>query len=210
MHRRSRNGDEAASGSSAIYLADASVRVLHVYKTYFPENETGVPRVIRELADGLAGHGIETTVLALSGSPATAPIRIGGHEVHQVKSDIKLASADLSLSAFAAFRDLATAADLVHYHHPWPQGDLLYFAHGRRRPAVVTYHSDIVRQRVTGALYAPLMHRFLAAADAIVATSPNYVETSRVLRRHRKALSVIPIGLAERVRAARRRNCRVA
>jgi O-antigen biosynthesis rhamnosyltransferase len=84
----------------------------------------------------------------------------------------------------------------VHYHFPWPFADLLHFAGSSRRPAVVTYHSDVVRQRYLGRLYQPLMFRFLHDVDTVVCTSPNYLATSDVLRRCDN-VTVIPIGISE-------------
>jgi rhamnosyl/mannosyltransferase len=63
------------------------------------------------------------------------------------------------------------------------------------KPSVVTYHSDIVRYKTLLQLYRPLMHRFLDSVDAIVATSPNYLQTSSVLAGYRDKTEVIPIGL---------------
>ena len=83
--------------------------------------------------------------------------------------------------------------------------DLLHLSlpQRRRKPTVVTYHSDIVRQKMLGQLYAPLGHWFLNSVDSIVATSSNYIDTSRVLRRHRGKVSAIPIGLSDRTRPRR-------
>jgi rhamnosyl/mannosyltransferase len=66
-----------------------------------------------------------------------------------------------------------------------------------RKPVVVTYHSDIVKQKLLLKLYSPLMHRFLARADRIIATSPNYLASSPVLQRYRHKIEVIPLGLDE-------------
>jgi rhamnosyl/mannosyltransferase len=63
------------------------------------------------------------------------------------------------------------------------------------KPAVVTYHSDIIRQKNLLKLYAPLRSRFLGDVDRIVATSPNYLATSDVLERYRDKVTVIPIGI---------------
>lgn len=174
------------------------MRVLHLYKTYLPENFTGIPRVIHTLATTLAPAGVESEVLALSPRPAPAPLSIDGHRVHQARQDLFVASTGLSLSVIPAFRRLARAADILHYHFPWPVADALHLAFGRGRPAVVTYHSDIVRQKRLARLHAPLMHRFLERVDAIIATSPDYAATSPVLARHRDRVEVIPIGLPPR------------
>ena len=176
----------------------AALRILHVYKVYLPEDESGAPRVIWQIAEGLAPYGVESHVLALAQKPAAGPIKIGRHVVHQARRDFDLASTGLSFSVFRKFRDLARGADIVHYHHPWPLQDLMHFFVRPRCPSVVTYHSDIVKQRFILPFYRPLMHRFLASVDHIVATSPDYLETSPVLRRVAAKTSVIPIGLPER------------
>ncbi|WP_218821742.1 glycosyltransferase, partial [Staphylococcus aureus] len=65
------------------------------------------------------------------------------------------------------------------------------------KPTIVTYHSDIVKQKLLLQFYRPLMNRFLGSVDRIVATSPNYLETSDVLRRFSDKTTVIPLGLDE-------------
>lgn len=92
----------------------------------------------------------------------------------------------------------------MHLHYPWPFADLLLLASRSDRPTVMTYHSDIVRQRFLGRLYAPLMWRTLGAMDAIVATSPAYAETSPVLSDPavNPKVRTIPIGLQPDVATA--------
>lgn len=102
------------------------------------------------------------------------------------------------MEAARSFRDVCAPYDIVNYHFPWPFADLLYFLQGRSKPSVVTYHSDIVRQRKLLWLYRPLMDAFLSRAEAIVATSPGYLQSSEVLRRHKARVSVIPVGIEER------------
>ncbi len=65
------------------------------------------------------------------------------------------------------------------------------------KPSVVTYHSDIVRQKNLLRIYQPLMHHFLNSVDVIAATSPNYVVSSPVLQRHLHKTQAIAIGLEE-------------
>lgn len=174
------------------------MKVLQVYKTYFPDDFTGIPQVIAEIAEGIRGQGDDSLVFCLSAHPRKHPIAIGSHEVHQGKKLMSVASTDLSVSAFSKFSRLARSADLVHYHFPWPFGDLLHFHARPSSPVVVTYHSDIVKQRPFLPFYEPLMHRFLRRADRIVATSERYLDTSRVLAEYRSKATVIPIGIGPR------------
>ena len=64
-----------------------------------------------------------------------------------------------------------------------------------KKPTVVTYHSDIIRQKHLLKLYRPLKWMFLSDMSRIVATSPNYLATSDVLAKYKHKVSVIPIGL---------------
>jgi glycosyltransferase involved in cell wall biosynthesis len=173
------------------------VKVLHLFKTYLPDSFTGIERVIWEIAEGLASHGVESRVLSLSDRPRPEGYSVGRHVGYQAKCDFYVASTGLSLSVFKAFRELSKDVDIVHYHFPWPMMDLMHLLGRPHCPAVITYHSDIVRQRMLRRLYGPLMHRFLASADRIVATSPNYIESSPVLQAYRAKTAVIPIGLAD-------------
>ena len=171
------------------------MRVLHFYKTYLPDSMGGIEQVIFQLCDSTDRLSIDNTVLTLSRQPAPEPIKIRQHVVHQARMDFQLASTGFSYSVFKKFRELAAEADVINYHFPWPFMDLVHFGSTVKKPYVVTYHSDIVRQRHLLKLYRPLMRRFLDGADRIVAASPNYVHTSDVLREYSTKTRVITYGL---------------
>jgi glycosyltransferase involved in cell wall biosynthesis len=171
------------------------MRVLHFFKTYWPDTFGGVERTIHALAKGSHAHGIQTDVLALSHNPASASFQFDGHTVHQVQCDLELASTGFSRAAFGRFADLSREADIIHYHFPWPFMDVVDLLSNHGKPVVVTYHSDIVKQKLLSIVYRPLMLNFLARANSIVATSPNYLASSTILQRYRKKTEVIPLGL---------------
>ena len=171
------------------------MRVLHFYKTYYPDSLGGIEQVIRQMCVGTGRLGVTNTVLSLSREKNLQPIEFQGHTVHRVPLDFELASNACSVAALGALARLAREADVVHYHFPWPFMDLAHFVSRVRKPTVVTYHSDIVRQKSLLRLYQPLKHRFLRSVDAIVASSPNYLQSSPVLARYRDKTCVIPFGL---------------
>jgi rhamnosyl/mannosyltransferase len=173
------------------------VKVLHFFKTYLPDTFGGIERVIYEIAEGVARQGVQTDVLSLSRTPGAAPIAVGNHVAHKAMLDLDFASTGLSLAAFGAFARLAAEADVLHYHFPYPFADIVHLASRVKKPVVVTYHSDIVRQKLLLEAYRPLMHAFLRRADRIVATSPNYLASSEVLQRYAAKTSVIPSALAD-------------
>lgn len=155
----------------------------------------GVEQVIHQIARGAASFGVRTDVLSLTTEKAQSPTEIEGYLAYRARMDLQIASTGLSISAFSRFKQLAKKADVVHYHFPWPFMDVVHFATRLKKPSVVTYHSDIIRQKNLLRLYRPLMSCFLADVGRIIATSPNYLETSDVLAKYKTKVSIIPIGL---------------
>jgi glycosyltransferase involved in cell wall biosynthesis len=86
-------------------------------------------------------------------------------------------------------------AHLLHFHFPYPWGEAAAVLARLRVPYVVTYHMDIVRQRLLGALYRPIASRFLAGAARIITFSPQLRDHSVALSRFRDKTVVIPGGV---------------
>jgi rhamnosyl/mannosyltransferase len=171
------------------------MRILHFYKTYYPDSVGGVEQVIRQMCVGTGRLGVTNQVLSLSRESNLQPFEFEGHMVHRVPNNFEVASNAVSVQAVAQLARMAAEADVVHYHFPWPFMDLAHFMARVKKPTVVTYHSDIVRQKALLRLYQPLQNRFLQSVDAIVATSPNYLGSSTVLDRYRDKTRVITFGL---------------
>ncbi|ESY94428.1 glycosyltransferase [Mesorhizobium sp. LNHC229A00] len=173
------------------------MKVLHFFKTYWPDTFGGVERTIHAIAQSTARHGIETEVLSLSRSPGENTRAFDGHMARKAKLDFELASTGFSREVFREFATLAKNADLIHCHFPWPFMDIVHFHVRHGKPTVVTYHSDIVKQKLILPLYRPLMLRFLKDVDAVVATSPDYWRSSPILRTLKGKSKIIPIGIDE-------------
>jgi glycosyltransferase involved in cell wall biosynthesis len=171
------------------------MKVLHFYRTYYPDSFGGVEQVIRQMVVAGARVGIQGEVLTLTRDKANLELEFEGHLVHRAPLNIEIASTGFSWSAFRRFKELAQQADLIHYHFPWPFMDVAHFACAHKKPSVVTYHSDIVRQKYLFKLYQPLKARFLNHVDRIIATSPNYLETSPTLAKYTHKTEVITYGL---------------
>jgi glycosyltransferase involved in cell wall biosynthesis len=171
------------------------MKVLHVYRTFFPDTQGGLEEVIRQICLNSVDHGVESRVFALSPQPEPRQIQLDGLDVVRVKQSFEIASCGFCFAGLGEFRRQVAWADVVHYHFPWPWGDVLHMLAGRSKPTVVTYHSDVVRQQLLQYFYRPLMYRFLGSAARIVATSPNYFATSDVLNRFAERVEVIPIGI---------------
>jgi rhamnosyl/mannosyltransferase len=173
------------------------MKVLHFYKVYRPDSFGGVEQVIYQLAEGGIEHNIEASVLSLSPRGSARNEMIDNHVVHRSKLDLEIASTGFSLSVLRDFYQLSREADIVHFHFPWPFMDLVHFLTLNNKPTVLSYHTDIVKQKHLLKLYKPLMKQFLKSMDVIVAASPNYVEFSPVLAQFKDKVEIVTYGLDE-------------
>lgn len=171
------------------------IRVLHVFKTYFPDTYGGIEQVVRTLAENSVKQGVECRVLVLTPGPSSDVCEPKGYRLIRCHQNFNLASTGFSWQFFQSFRTHADWADIVHVHYPWPFVDLVCLLTRARTPMVMTYHSDIVNQPRLEYAYAPLRNWFLRRQARIVATSPNYVHSSPILPKYSEKVSVIPIGI---------------
>lgn len=177
-----------------------NLRVLHVYRTYFPDPPGGLQEAIRQICLATSKFDIEPRIFTLTPHPAPREINAPEGKVIRKRSWAAPASCDLGgIDSLLKFRELSAWADVIHYHFPWPFADVLHMLGGRGKPSVMTYHSDIVRQRYLGYVYGPLMRRMLHSMSAVVATSPAYAKTSTVLTSDvtPDRLKTIPLGIVD-------------
>lgn len=174
------------------------MKVLHVYKGYYPDIFGGVCEFIRQLTYGTQKLGVENSLIVLTPNKTYPKVEnINGLKVYWCPSTFEAGSTPFSFKAIKLFKRLVQEMDIIHYHYPYPFADILDGFTNSDTKKVVTYHSDIIKQKYLSALYAPIRDKFFKKVDRIVATSPNYVETSEVLQRFKSKVDVITIGLFE-------------
>ena len=181
-------------------FSNHATSVVHCYRTYFPDPQGGGQEAIRQIALATNKHGVQNKIFSLSPNPTPQTIVRPEGTVTRTRSWIAPASCDMGwIDSFVQFSQLANSSSVLHYHFPWPFSDVLHWWAKSGSPALLTYHSDIVRQRLLGSVYEPLMWRMLRSMNAIVATSPAYANTSPVLshRSIRDKVHVIPLGIDE-------------
>ncbi|AXF07062.1 glycosyl transferase [Paraburkholderia graminis] len=176
------------------------MKVLHIYRTYFPDPPGGLQEAIRQIALSTRTCGVEPRIFTLSPTPRPPAIDFPEGRVVRAKSWAAPASCDLGgIGSLTTYREMADWADVVHFHFPWPFADVLHLLGATKKPTVMTYHSDVVRQKVLGAVYGPLMRRTLRSMSAVVATSPAYAQTSETLAAcvQGERLKTIPLGIID-------------
>jgi rhamnosyl/mannosyltransferase len=168
------------------------MKILHVYKDYYPV-VGGIENHIRLICRGLSAYPeFQSTVLVTNRGTKTVEEEIEGVRVIKTGRLATISSAPISLGLFRWMRRLDQ--DITHLHFPYPIGEMAYLVAGRSRKMVITYHSDIVRQKYLLQVYKPFLYRLLARADRITVSSPQYIQSSPYLRPLRGKCTVIPHG----------------
>ncbi len=167
------------------------IRVLQINKLYHPWIG-GVEKVVQDIAEGLKDK-VDIEVLACQSKGRGSKLLINGVKVTKANSCGIYWGMPVSFTFPLLLAWKSRKADILHFHLPFPLGDLSYLLLGaRKKKIVVTYHSDIVRQEKLLRFYKPFLYRFLEMADRILPTSPNIVESSKHLRPYKDKCIVVP------------------
>lgn len=169
------------------------MKVLQLGKYYAPYRG-GMETHLSGLCEELKGR-VRLEVLVSNTAPRTVHEVVRGVPVTRCAELVKVAST--SLNPTLPLELSRRRYELLHMHFPHPMAVMGYLGsvRPRRHGLVITYHSDVVRQKRLLKVYGPFMQRALARADAILVGSPNYVETSEALRPHRARCHVVPFGI---------------
>ena len=68
--------------------------------------------------------------------------------------------------------------DVVHLHFPDPLGHLAALTLPRTVRRVISWHSDIVKQKWALSLYSPFLRSFVRDADALIGATPQHFASS--------------------------------
>lgn len=172
-------------------------RLLLVNKLYAPDIG-GVETVVAQYARWATQAGWSVTVLCCSGQRTLMTVdSVGAHGIRIVRACSlgTLLSMPIALTFPLWLWRLAAEADVIHFHEPFPLATIAQFALRNNDRFLVTWHSDIVRQRLFAFLLRPFQSLMLRRAALITATSHRLVEYSSLLRRHTKKIRVIPLSV---------------
>ena len=170
------------------------MKVLQVYKDYHPV-VGGIEHHIQLLAEGLRERGTDVRVLVTNTGRRTIEGEINGIPVTKTGRLVNISSAPISLDFYPHLARLSRDADIVHLHFPYPPAEIGRLLFGRNGHFVLTYHSDIVRQKVLGFFYRPFLWQVLRRAERITISNPQYIQTSRFLRPFAEKCVVIHHGV---------------
>jgi glycosyltransferase involved in cell wall biosynthesis len=180
-------------------LPDRPMRVTMVNKYYWPPHLGGVETVVRNLSEGLVAEtGALVRAIVCNESTERVDDEIGGVEVVRLGRQFALSSAPIALSmpsVLAAEAKRPSPPDIINLHFPYPWGELSWLRAHPDVPMVLSYHSDIVRQKKMLAAYRPFLEAALDRADVITTSSPNLRDGSPFLAPRADKVRIVDYGL---------------
>jgi rhamnosyl/mannosyltransferase len=168
------------------------MKVVHVFKDYYPPTTGGIEQHMQVLCAGLARH-VEVMVLVPSGSRRRIEEHLDRVRVIRVPELGRYFSTPVCPTMSAELRRLAP--DVVHLHFPNPMGELAYLLSGCRAPVVMTYHADVIRRSRLFRLYRPVFGRLVPRIQRIIVSSGQYLDSSAFLAPYRDRCVVVPFGI---------------
>jgi rhamnosyl/mannosyltransferase len=175
-------------------MESENMRVLQFGK-FYPPHIGGIERVMYDITEGLNERGIRCDVLCSNKGRAYVEESMGGYKVMRAGTYGILFSASLSPQIVAKLKEIQDRYDIIHVHFPDPMAGLALFLTRPKAAVVLHWHNDIVRQRLLLRFYLPFQAWMLRRADAVVTTSPNYIDGSPYLAGHKHKCYVVPIGV---------------
>lgn len=171
------------------------MKILQINKFYHPFIG-GIETIVKQLSEGINGKdNIKIDVLSCNNRAKTIRTYINGVYVIKASSVGTLLSMPVSFSFFFILKRIYKQYDLIHVHLPFPLAELGLWLIKPKQKIIVTYHSDIVRQRFFALALTRLNRWFLSHAEKIVVSNPNIIETSKVLMDFKTKCTVISFGV---------------
>ncbi|MBR0142439.1 MAG: glycosyltransferase [Ruminococcus sp.] len=172
------------------------IRILEVNKAYYP-HVGGIESLVRQYSEKLSEiENTETEVLVCRENMGkTFSERINGIHVTRAGSLGTYFSCPVSFSFIKLFKQMSKSADVVHIHMPFPLADLAVMISGYKGRVVISWHSDIVRQKKLMFFYKPIMKKLLDRADCIITATQGHISGSDYLPEYRNKCVVIPYGI---------------
>lgn len=169
--------------------------ILHISKYYYPA-EGGIETVAKYLAEGL--KEFRNIVLCFATDSNTSCEVINGITVYRIASQLHISGQDICVSYWHNLKqichDFKPCLVLVHCPNPF-----VYPFVNRMVPKdckkVLLWHSDILSKGWLYQLIKPFENEALKKCDLILATSPNYVDSSSPIYAYRSKTQILQNGV---------------
>ena len=168
-------------------------KVLHISKYYYPFRG-GTEQIAQDCVNSLMGQ-YEQKVFCFNDGKEDLTDEVDGIEIIRAGCFAKVASQSLSFSYGKLLKETISSfnPDIIIFHYPNPFAALYLLRYIPKSCKLAIYwHLDIVKQKILKQLFISQNRRLVQRGDALIATSPTYVDGSPWLSSAREKCTVVP------------------
>ena len=174
------------------------MKIVQTNKAYYTKIG-GIESTIKTLSEGLVKK--ENTSVHVLTCNSNHSIRTRDKIINKVNVTYLptyafVTSLPISPGYFISLSKLS--GDILHIHEPFPLADLSLHLYPRIKKnfsrIIVSWHSDIVRQKMVLSFYGKYIQKFLQIVDKIIVSNPNMIKNSDFLPLFKDKCEIIPIG----------------
>ena len=171
------------------------MRILQINKYYYPDIG-GVESVVKQYAENI-DERFDVTVLCVKKdfSIKTRLETINGVKVIRCASFGTFFSMPVSLVFILRFLRNYKQFDILHFHEPFPLASLLSLIIGKKSKIIITWHSDIIKQKLLKKFVEVFQKKLCRKATLITTTSPNMLDFSGTLRAFKNKVYILPLSI---------------
>lgn len=171
------------------------MKILLVNKYFFPDIG-GVETVVNQYAQALKDHHtVKVLCVHKDFCFKTVEENINGIAVIRCSSFGTFKSMPISLSFFFHFFKFYKEFDVFHFHEPFPLASILSLFLNKKKKIIVTWHSDIIKQKTLKRFVEYFQSLLCKKATVITTTSPNLLNFSTVLKKYSNKVRILPLGI---------------
>lgn len=171
------------------------MKILQINKFYNPEIG-GVETVVQQYSE-TACKSYEVTVLCASKNLKLKTTKESLNNVNIIRCGSlgTFFSMPVSFSFIIYFLRIYKQYDILHFHEPFPLASILSPFISRKKKIVITWHSDIIKQKFLKSAVEFFQRKMCEKADIITTTSPNLLNSSKVISKYKNKSYILPLGL---------------
>jgi glycosyltransferase involved in cell wall biosynthesis len=170
------------------------VRIVQVYKDYYPPTVGGMEQTVERLAVQMVRRGADVTVLTSHpGARETIEETIQGVRVIRCGEWTRVLSTPFCPDMPRQMA--ALEADVWHLHYPSPPGEVSWVLTKPRGALVVTWHGEVIKQRFAMPVYRHVVRQVLRDAVVVTQSYEGQVQQSPFRRELEAKTTLVPLGI---------------
>ncbi len=146
---------------------------------YFPPYSGGVEQTTFDLARSIPERDVTPDVLCFNDRMNYSEEEGPGYRIFRASRLIEVFSTPLSLQYMTILARKWKEYDALLVHLPNPLANLALFLVRPKRPLILFWHSDIIKQKIILFFYEPLLKWLIKRADLVIGFTENHLRASK-------------------------------